>query len=71
MACAIQLEIFESNDEISLLRREIAIVRQQSDNVRKGLFKRHSEIQKEMVRLKQDVETLKGKERLSLQNIFA
>ena len=37
---AIQLDLFEEVTEISMLRKEIDLLHQSNDNVRKGLFAR-------------------------------
>lgn len=62
MTVAIQLHLFESNDEINLLRQEIAIVKEQIANTRRGLFARHGEIAKQLLELKGEVDVLKGKQ---------
>ena len=64
MTVAIQLHLFESNDEINLLRQEIAIVKEQIANTRRGLFARHGEIAKQLLQLKDEVDALKGKEKI-------
>lgn len=61
MTVAIQLDLIEENDELTLLRKEIEIVRQQSANVRRGIFARHNEIAKTVIALQEEIEKLKGK----------
>jgi hypothetical protein len=47
-----QLSLFEDNDEISILKRELAEVKRNSENVRKSLFARHNELAKMYLDLK-------------------
>lgn len=46
---AIQLDMFESNDELSMIKRENKLLRESMDNLRKGLFARHSALDKRWI----------------------
>jgi len=46
MALAIQLNLFEKNDDISILYRELETVSDKYDNLRKSFHARHSELVK-------------------------
>jgi len=46
---AIQLDMFESNDELSILKRENKILRDSMDNLRKGMFARHNALDKRWI----------------------
>ncbi len=46
MALPIQFDLFEKNDEMSLIRKEFEETRKMADNVRKGLFARQNEFMK-------------------------
>lgn len=61
MSVAIQCDLFEEFDEITLLRKEIEIIKKQTANVRRGLFARHNEIAKTVISLQDEIEKLKGK----------
>lgn len=47
MAYAIQLELFESNDELSLTKRELDLVKKELANVRRGVFYRLNALREE------------------------
>jgi len=47
MAYAIQFDLFESNDEESLTRQELNLVKKELTNVRRGLFSRLDALKKE------------------------
>jgi len=59
----IQQDLF-NNSPLDILkeemRMELKVVRDRSDNVRRGLFARHNEIVKEQQRLKQELEEMKA-----------
>lgn len=46
---AIQLDMFESNDELSMMKRENKLLRDSMDNLRKGLFARHNALDKRWI----------------------
>jgi hypothetical protein len=54
-----QLELFEDNDDFSLLEREIDNVIVRQDNLRKGIFARHYELAKLYLSQKKEIEELK------------
>jgi hypothetical protein len=56
---ALQLELFESYDEIDILRLQILSINKSCENVRKGLFARHNEICKRYIDLKEENENLR------------
>jgi hypothetical protein len=53
---AIQLDLLESNDELSLLKRENADLRMGLDNLRKALFARHNSLDKRWLETNQRLE---------------
>lgn len=46
---AIQLDMFERNDELSMLKRENKMLRESMDALRKGLFARHNALDKRWI----------------------
>ncbi len=55
-----QLDIFDENTEIMILKRELDEVKERSENARKGLFARHNELIKLYMSLKMEIEHLKA-----------
>jgi len=53
---AIQLDMFESNDELSLLKKENADLRKGLDSLRKGLFARHNALDKRWIETNERLE---------------
>ena len=51
-----QLSLLEDNDELALLKRELAEVKASSEAVRRGLFARHNELAKLYIELKRQME---------------
>lgn len=51
-----QLDIFSKDEEILMLRQELASVKASSDAVRKSLFARHNELAKMYLDLKAQLE---------------
>lgn len=47
MAYAVQFDLFESNDEESLTRQELNLVKKELTNVRRGMFARLDSLRKE------------------------
>lgn len=47
MAYAIQFDLFESNDQESLTRQELNLVKKELSNVRRGIFSRLDALKKE------------------------
>lgn len=60
MALAIQYDLFESNDEVSLLKKEIELMNSSLNNTRRGLFARHSAMAKQIMDMQEEIERLKG-----------
>lgn len=56
---AVQLDLFEEFSEVDLLRKELADVKQRNENVRRGIFARHTELCKLFLELKDEVDRLK------------
>jgi len=61
MALAIQYDLFEPNDELSLTKKEIALIKEQQNNLRKGLFVRHNELMKLYLKQQEEIDELKAK----------
>lgn len=55
---AIQLPLFEE-DRITMLEQQIIHAQKSCDNVRRGLFARHNELQKMILQIQEDVNILK------------
>lgn len=55
----VQFELFESNDEISLLRREIEGLRKSQHSVRKSLFAQNNSLGKLCLSLKEELYDLR------------
>lgn len=60
MTTEIQLSLFGNNDPISLLMQEIETLKRQNDNVRRGLFARHTELAKLVMQQQRELDTLKS-----------
>lgn len=60
MASDVQLNLFGNNDPISLLMQEVELLREQNNNVRRGLFARHNELSKIVLKQQQEIDLLKG-----------
>ncbi len=56
---AVQLDLFEELSEVDILRKELADVKQRSENVRRGIFARHNELSKLFLELKDEIDKLK------------
>jgi len=55
----VQLDLFEEYDEVSLLKKEISALEETMHNVRKGLFKRHNELVKEIIKLTEEIDRMR------------
>lgn len=55
----IQMDFFNEQSEISLMKLEIEELNKQLSSVRKGLFARYGELGQEILRLKEENEKLK------------
>jgi len=60
MSYAIQYDFFESNDEQSLLKQEIALLKKEITNTRRGLFSRHTEMMKLIIKQQEEIDKLKN-----------
>ena len=56
----VQLELFESNDEITLLRKEIVLIDDRTRNVQRGLFARHGDLVKMYLKQQDEIDALRG-----------
>lgn len=56
---AVQLDLFEEMTEVDILRKELADVKQSSENVRRGIFARHNALSKLFLELKDEIDKLK------------
>jgi len=54
-----QLNLFEDNSEMGLIKQEINEIRKASHNVRRGIFSRHHELEKMILDLKEDIGNLR------------
>lgn len=43
-----QMDLFEDNSELGLLKREVQELRQRQENLRRGIFARHAEIERQL-----------------------
>ena len=55
----IQLDFFEPNDEISLMHKEIMAIDERTRNVQKGLFARHGELVKIVLKQQDEIDRLR------------
>lgn len=55
-----QLDLFSENSEICFIRKDIEDIKKKGDNLRKGMFFRHHELEKTVFELKEEIEKLKG-----------
>lgn len=55
-----QLDLFSENTEVCFLKQEIEEIKKRGDNLRKGMFFRHHELEKAVFELKDEIEKLKG-----------
>lgn len=56
---ALQLDLFEESSEICLLKQELEEIRQSQDNLRRGLFARHSELMKLYLKQHEEIDKLR------------
>jgi hypothetical protein len=66
MATCIQLDLFETNDPVSLLQKDFRLLDKKCQNVQRGLFARFATVQEEMealrdicYQLRHELDTLK------------
>jgi hypothetical protein len=65
----IQQSLFESNDDISLLRREIQALTEQLANLRRGLFARHGQLEMQIQEIQREVRGEKKDKQLELSKL--
>lgn len=58
----IQLDLIDSNDEVTLLRRELADMKAKQETMRRSLFARHNELQKLYESLKDEIDLRKAQQ---------
>ena len=68
MALAIQLDLFEPNDEISMLHREIAAMKDAQDRQRKSLFAKQNDLAKMYIDIKQKYDALERQIHMVIKN---
>jgi hypothetical protein len=56
---SVQLDLFETNDETSLLRQEIKEVRERLEAARRGLFARHTDLHRMYIEQQKEIDYLK------------
>jgi hypothetical protein len=55
----VQLDLFDSNDEMSLLRKEIDLIDNRTRNVQRGLFARHGDLVKMVLKQQEEIDRLR------------
>ena len=56
----IQLDLFEENDELSILKKQIKAIDDRTRNVQRGLFARHAELVKMYLKQHEEIETIRA-----------
>lgn len=56
----IQLELFEENDDMSLLKKEHRALYDRVENMRRGLFARHADLMKMYIKQQEEIDRLRG-----------
>lgn len=56
----VQLDLFEENDELSLMKKEIRGLLERQENVRKGLFARHNDLMKLYIKQQEEIDKLRS-----------
>jgi len=54
----IQLDFFQSHDELDLIRIELKSIKESNDKVRKGMFARHNELAKILLNISERLEII-------------
>src|ERR1700721_2338889 len=71
MQIAFQQDMFEEKSELTELRQEMKVVRESADNVRKGIFARHAELMRLVLRQQIEIQELRdlinGKKNIELK----
>lgn len=68
MALHVQLDLFEEQTEELFLQKEVNALIKAQDNLRRGLFARHTEMQRTIGRQQEEIEALKRQFALMLRN---
>ncbi len=55
----IQLELFEENDELTILGKELDSLKKQNDKLKKSLFSKHNDLSKLCLMLKEELDDVK------------
>lgn len=50
----VQYDLFEDNDDLSLMKQEIELIDERTRNVQRGLFSRHNNLAKELIKMIED-----------------
>jgi hypothetical protein len=65
---AVQLDLFEEQSEEGFLQKEVDALIVAQSNLRKGLFARHSEMQRIISRQQEEIDALKRQFALVMRN---
>jgi hypothetical protein len=65
---AVQLDMFEEQTEELFLQKEVDALIKAQDNLRKGLFARHTEMQRIISKQHEEIEVLKRQFALIMRN---
>lgn len=60
MIMQVQYDLFEDNDDISLMKQEIELIDERTRNVQRGLFARHSELVKMVLKQQEEIDRLRN-----------
>jgi predicted nucleic acid-binding Zn-ribbon protein len=58
-SCTTQLELFESNDEITILSKELEAVKKQNEKLKKNLFSKHNDLARLCIALKEELDEMR------------
>lgn len=67
-ALAVQLDLFEEQTEELFLQKEVNALIKAQDNLRRGLFARHSEMQRIISRQQEEIDVLKRQFAIVMRN---
>lgn len=56
----VQLELFGENDDMSLLKKEHRALFDRVENMRRGLFARHTDLMKLYIKQQEEIDKLRG-----------
>jgi hypothetical protein len=60
MGIHLQLDLFETEDDMSLLKKENKALFDRVENMRRGLFARHNELMKLYIKQQEEIDRLRG-----------